>query len=242
MNYEKHYDALITSRKNRSLIEGQYYERHHIIMRSMGGSNDENNLVYLTAREHYLAHWLLWRIHRNRQTAFAFRAFSTLFNNDRLKNRKFECSSRSYAEAKEAFSTTQRAALLGKINTNNSKPVIQKTVNGTFVREWVSAKEAQRTLNISHVHDCRRNERKITGGFHWEYKNGYTKRERKISNRSRKARNCTSVAQFLNDEKIAEFESITQAVYLSGVALNEIKSALTSPHMGRGGGFTWKRI
>lgn len=73
MNYKEHYDNLIQTRKDRVLTEGTYYEKHHIIMRSMGGTNDENNLVRLTAREHFIAHRLLWMIYKNRQTAWAFK-------------------------------------------------------------------------------------------------------------------------------------------------------------------------
>jgi NUMOD3 motif len=37
----------------------EYSERHHIIPRSLGGSNKKDNLVRLTAREHFICHWLL---------------------------------------------------------------------------------------------------------------------------------------------------------------------------------------
>jgi hypothetical protein len=37
----------------------QYVERHHIMPRSLGGADDAVNLVSLTYREHFLAHWLL---------------------------------------------------------------------------------------------------------------------------------------------------------------------------------------
>lgn len=37
----------------------KYYEKHHIIPRSLNGSNEKKNLVLLTAKEHYLCHWLL---------------------------------------------------------------------------------------------------------------------------------------------------------------------------------------
>lgn len=36
-----------------------YTERHHIIPRSMGGSNAKANTVKLSYRKHFLAHWLL---------------------------------------------------------------------------------------------------------------------------------------------------------------------------------------
>jgi len=39
-----------------------YYERHHILPRSLGGGNTKDNLVFLTAREHLLCHWLLTKM------------------------------------------------------------------------------------------------------------------------------------------------------------------------------------
>lgn len=48
----------ITSNAKQRITEG-YTELHHIIPQSMGGSNDKENLVNLTAREHFICHWLL---------------------------------------------------------------------------------------------------------------------------------------------------------------------------------------
>jgi hypothetical protein len=48
----------ITDNANQRTTEG-YTERHHITPQSMGGSNDTANLVELTAREHFICHWLL---------------------------------------------------------------------------------------------------------------------------------------------------------------------------------------
>jgi len=39
--------------------DGKYYELHHIVPRSFGGSNKKENLILLTAREHFLCHLLL---------------------------------------------------------------------------------------------------------------------------------------------------------------------------------------
>lgn len=38
---------------------GSYFESHHIIPKSLGGSNDIKNRVLLTAKEHYVCHHLL---------------------------------------------------------------------------------------------------------------------------------------------------------------------------------------
>lgn len=61
MDYQKHYDRLIERARGR-VING-YTERHHVIPRCLGGDDTPENLVELTAEEHYLAHLLLVKIH-----------------------------------------------------------------------------------------------------------------------------------------------------------------------------------
>ena len=63
MDYAVIYDSLIARARGRS--RHGYMERHHIVPRCMGGSNRKENLVYLTAKEHFIAHKLLVRIHPN---------------------------------------------------------------------------------------------------------------------------------------------------------------------------------
>lgn len=62
MNYQRIYDQLIQRAISRSKIN-EYYERHHILPKCLGGNNDRNNIVKLTYREHFLSHWLLCKIH-----------------------------------------------------------------------------------------------------------------------------------------------------------------------------------
>jgi HNH endonuclease len=63
MNYKNIYNTIIESAKFRKKFQGS--ERHHIIPRSCGGSNDLDNLVYLTAREHFICHRLLVKIYKD---------------------------------------------------------------------------------------------------------------------------------------------------------------------------------
>ncbi len=58
MNYQAAYDRLIAKARARAKPES-YTERHHVVPKSLGGSNDASNLVDLTAREHFVAHLLL---------------------------------------------------------------------------------------------------------------------------------------------------------------------------------------
>lgn len=55
--YSRCYYNIINRAKSR-VLEG-YAETHHILPRSLGGTNDSENLVRLTAREHYICHLLL---------------------------------------------------------------------------------------------------------------------------------------------------------------------------------------
>jgi len=56
------YNELVKKAKDRNLTKETsecYVEIHHVVPRSLGGSNDKENLVVLTAKEHYIAHKLL---------------------------------------------------------------------------------------------------------------------------------------------------------------------------------------
>jgi hypothetical protein len=85
------------TRKGRTRIPDQLYEKHHILPKSLGGSNDPSNMVLLTPREHYIAHWLLWRIYGNKEMAFAFYCMTKM-----NKRTNKIISSRAYEEAKLA--------------------------------------------------------------------------------------------------------------------------------------------
>ncbi len=79
MNYQKIYDSLILKAKLRNtvLVNG---ESHHIIPRSLNGSDAGDNLVNLTISEHFLAHALLAQIHKHTDPnqIFALKAFFEL--------------------------------------------------------------------------------------------------------------------------------------------------------------------
>ncbi len=71
--------------ENRKKGEGVYYEAHHIIPKCLGGLGRERhwkthpNIILLTAKEHYLAHKLLWFIYpKNYKLWDAFWSISTM--------------------------------------------------------------------------------------------------------------------------------------------------------------------
>lgn len=68
MNYTAHYAKLISRAQLRN-YEG-HIERHHIIPKCAGGSNEVTNLANLTPEEHYTAHLLLVKIYENNKVVY----------------------------------------------------------------------------------------------------------------------------------------------------------------------------
>lgn len=103
MNYKNIYNNLIKNtnskhriKLNKTDLNYVYYENHHIKPKCLRGNNDKNNLVLLTAKEHFIAHKLLTFIYsKNRKIALAF--FYMTFN----KRYDKHLSSRNYAYARE---------------------------------------------------------------------------------------------------------------------------------------------
>ena len=138
MNYLNQYNNLIASRKNtlRKKGIGIYYEKHHIIPKWLGGTDIKDNLILLTAKEHFIAHLLLWKHYRDRSSALAFHKM-TKSNNDK-QQRKF--TAKQFEKARIAFIETQTrdknwtringSPFKGKSNPNKGKKL------GS--RDWMS--------------------------------------------------------------------------------------------------------
>ena len=52
-----------------------------------------------------------------------------------------------------------------------TKPILQYTKDGKFIKEWIGAREVERVLEInqSHIPQCCKGNRKSSGGFNWRY-------------------------------------------------------------------------
>ena len=63
MNYARIYQDFISDRQNKQPSKPDYFERHHIVPKSLGGTNEKTNLIRLTPEDHFFAHLLLAKIH-----------------------------------------------------------------------------------------------------------------------------------------------------------------------------------
>lgn len=109
MDYKRIYDSLIERAKNRTLTS--YSEKHHIVPRCMGGTDNQENLVKLTPEEHYLAHQLLVKIHPKN---YALVKAAAMMIPDRPSNKLYGWLRRKLAEA---HSIAQSGELNSQYNT-----------------------------------------------------------------------------------------------------------------------------
>ena len=103
MNHLKYYEFIINRAKfeNRKKFCGIYYENHHILPRCLGGLTVKENLVLLTAKEHFVCHKLLTYIYpKNRNIALAYHRMA-------FSKSCYEASPRDYAYARELLVTTE---------------------------------------------------------------------------------------------------------------------------------------
>jgi hypothetical protein len=107
MNYQKVYDSIIdrARQEKRRKKQGIYYEAHHITPLCSGGEGKQSewrnhpNIILLTAREHFICHWLLTRIYpNNTKLAYAFWVMCTLREK---RQERYTPSSRAYREARD---------------------------------------------------------------------------------------------------------------------------------------------
>jgi hypothetical protein len=113
-HYKNRYDKfikIVKDRKNRS--PNGYTEIHHIQPRCLGGSNLSENLIELSLREHFLAHWLLWKAYPTYLPLVS--AFLQMNNKNPKTGKPFQgkITSKTYEQLK-----TQAYVMISEFMTN----------------------------------------------------------------------------------------------------------------------------
>jgi hypothetical protein len=127
MNYSNHYNLLIERAKTR-VLDG-YSEQHHVIPRCIGGSDDADNLVRLTAEEHFVAHQLLAKIHPNSIGLI----FAVLTMGARINNKKYGWVRRQFAEKMRTIDRSGWES--SKRRSDEHKKNIAKSIKKTWESE-----------------------------------------------------------------------------------------------------------
>ena len=126
--YTKLYFNIITIAKSRDNIDS-YTEKHHILPKSLGGNNNEDNLVRLTAREHFICHWLLTKMVDGNFRNKMLYALNGMRRNKTGNRYSTKITSRVYASLKGKRKLTEETKLkisLSKKGKPRSEETVQK--------------------------------------------------------------------------------------------------------------------
>jgi hypothetical protein len=111
----------IVNRASQRTLDG-YTETHHIIPRSLGGSDDPNNLVVLTAREHFLCHWLLTKMVKGKRKQWSMiNALGMMMWSENDNQERYRINARLYEQLKQKHSDMKSWAMTGERNPQYGK-------------------------------------------------------------------------------------------------------------------------
>jgi len=126
--YINWYFNIITVARDRIISE--YTENHHIIPKCLGGDNSKENLIKLTAREHFICHWLLTKMVKH-NIHKVFYALNRMLNRGTQHQKRYlPKSSHIYELARLSFSRGIRGRAVDKstrIKISNTKKGVKLT-------------------------------------------------------------------------------------------------------------------
>lgn len=126
--YQRWYSALCARGVGRLAtgVAKRGYEDHHISPKSHGGTDAKNNLARLTPREHFIAHLLLYKIHKDRSMALA------LWSMSNIRGRKI--GSRIYEDLRRVMVQVGRKSI-STINADVERKRANNERSRQFMRE-----------------------------------------------------------------------------------------------------------
>jgi hypothetical protein len=234
MNYQKIYNQIIERAKNRQL-EG-YKEKHHIIPKCLGGNNDKDNLIELTAREHFLCHMLLCEIYPSSDKLLYSLWLMIIGKNRQNTLLKYTPSSRIYEQTRLEFINK----IKGKKMSLETKEKIKKIKSNINMSEFYT-KEVRKKMSESKTGKSIHTEgskQKIS-----ESKKGKKRNiiwGDKISEAKKgKSKQGKSVIQLdpITNKVLNVFSSITEAINNTGI--KSISNNLTG-RTKTSGGYIWQ--
>ena len=113
--YQTWYNQITENAKTRTL-DG-YTETHHVLPRSMGGDDSADNRVELTAREHFVCHWLLTKMTEGDDHYKMLNALRIMrAESPRHQRYNTKITARVYANLKEEYAGLQSKRVSGENN------------------------------------------------------------------------------------------------------------------------------
>lgn len=124
--YTTVYFKIISAAQIRDPLSG-YVEKHHIIPKSLGGTNSKDNIVALSAREHFICHWLLTKMTADQYSQFKMcKAFVCMLYMD-TSDKRYKISGKMFENIKKRNAKIYSDAMKGSNNPMYGKEVSDET-------------------------------------------------------------------------------------------------------------------
>ena len=124
MTYNDFIENILNTR-GRFACGEEYHERHHIIPKCLGGTNDKDNLIDLYAKEHFIAHKLLALENpNNSKLIWAWWGMTNL--KDKSQQERYNVTPEEYEEARKEFTKTMSLNFSGKNNWNYGRKMSEE--------------------------------------------------------------------------------------------------------------------
>lgn len=144
--YTRWYYSIINNAQARTTLE--YSEKHHIIPKSLGGNNDEENLVQLTAREHYVCHLLLTKMTYGMSKRKMLFALWRMVHGNKSQNRHV-LNNRQYDYAKRKMVESISSQNTGMLLSEEHKQKLKGKTPWNKGKKGVMSEEAKRKISES---------------------------------------------------------------------------------------------
>jgi hypothetical protein len=122
--YKNWYFRIIDAAKKRD-YDG-YVEKHHIVPRCAGGDDSDNNLVRLTAREHFICHLLLVKMTEGPMAIKMSHAVGKFVQSNKYQDRRF--TSWEYGKIRQMLSESRKGIPLSE----ETKRKVSKSLKGNI--------------------------------------------------------------------------------------------------------------
>jgi hypothetical protein len=133
-----------------------YTELHHVVPKSLGGNNNKDNLAELTAREHFIAHWLLTKMLSGTEQQKMAYACKRMMHSNNSNQHRYKVSSRIYENLKIQLNTT----LKNREFTNEWRDKLKQAARWRADHEDSAARETRRKTMIA-ANQTRKGEKRL---------------------------------------------------------------------------------